>query len=101
MGDSDFKEFLIGNPYCTELTLGDADDFLILASDGLWDIIDDDVAVEMVRNEPDAATAASMLGNCALLRGSMDNITVIVVRFLREASAAAGSSGPPPPLDVG
>lgn len=35
LGDSSMKEFVVGSPYTTETTLGDDDDFLIIACDGV------------------------------------------------------------------
>ena len=38
LGDSSMKEFVVGSPYTTETVLDDADEFLIVACDGvsLW-----------------------------------------------------------------
>ena len=35
LGDCVMKEFVVGNPYTTETELGQGDDFLILACDGV------------------------------------------------------------------
>jgi serine/threonine protein phosphatase PrpC len=35
LGDSSMKEFVVGSPYTTETVLGDEDDILILACDGV------------------------------------------------------------------
>lgn len=35
LGDSSMKEFVVGSPYTTETTLGDEDEFLIIACDGV------------------------------------------------------------------
>lgn len=35
LGDSSMKEFVVGSPYTTEAVLGDEDDILILACDGV------------------------------------------------------------------
>lgn len=35
LGDSAMKEFVVGSPYTTETVLGDEDDFLIIACDGV------------------------------------------------------------------
>jgi serine/threonine protein phosphatase PrpC len=55
--------------------------FLILACDGLWDIIDDTEAINIVSSIPNVEEAACRLRDSALQRGSNDNISVIVVRF--------------------
>jgi len=75
------------------------DECLILASDGLWDVISNQVACEVSRKclainsrrkpetspsgcpevESPAANAAALLTKLALARGSSDNISVVVV----------------------
>ncbi len=35
LGDSAMKEFVVGSPYTTETTMGDDDDVLIIACDGV------------------------------------------------------------------
>lgn len=35
LGDSSMKEFVVGSPYTTETTLGDEDEWLIVACDGV------------------------------------------------------------------
>eukprot|EP00803_Ostreobium_quekettii_P011611 evm.model.scf_28.10 EVM.evm.TU.scf_28.10 scf_28:168329-170549(+) len=67
------------------------DDFLILASDGLWDVLTDSEAVSLIRecfqraeaSGADQQMCASLAGRvlikAALHRGSRDNITVTIV----------------------
>jgi len=56
------------------------DDVLVLACDGLWDKVQDDAVTQTVLNEPDALKAAEALRNLAYNKGSMDNISVMVIR---------------------
>lgn len=65
------------------------DEFLLLACDGLWDVMDADDAVRVTRNLLfekgwDARKAAARLAELAIHLGSSDNITVIVIHFRRE-----------------
>jgi len=62
---------------------GDQRQFLIVACDGLWDVVEDQDAVDLVREAVSGGTAtretaAEMLVREALRRGSTDNITAIV-----------------------
>lgn len=75
----------------------DRDEFLILASDGLWDVIPNELACHIVKrcldgkmrrssmqeveNEYRPTEAAALLAEIALARGSKDNISVIVVEL--------------------
>jgi len=91
LGDHSLKEFVIGQPYLFETVLDEKDDFVIIACDGLWDVITDQDAVYLVRinfprikennNEQKRLKAAQMLIDKAMQRGSSDNITVIVAWF--------------------
>ncbi|KAG8744490.1 Protein phosphatase 2C 1 [Ceratobasidium sp. 414] len=84
LGDSAMKEFVVGSPYTTETELSDEDEFVIFACDGLWDVADDQAAVDIVRKAApiSAQEAAKALLDHALASFSMDNVSVLVVRFL-------------------
>ncbi|KAL7281814.1 protein serine/threonine phosphatase 2C [Trametes coccinea BRFM310] len=81
LGDSSMKEFVVGSPYTTETELSEEDEFLILACDGLWDVVSDQGAVELVRGIADPRKAAEELLDHAYRNYSSDNVTVLVVRF--------------------
>jgi len=85
LGDSSMKEFVVGAPYTTETELCEEDEFLILACDGLWDVAGDQQAVDLVREIPDAQDASRALLDFAIGKMTNDNVTVIVVRFRKEA----------------
>uniref|UniRef100_A0A7N2RCJ4 PPM-type phosphatase domain-containing protein n=1 Tax=Quercus lobata TaxID=97700 RepID=A0A7N2RCJ4_QUELO len=59
----------------------DGVDFIIIASDGLWNVISNKDAVALVQDIPNAEEASRRLITEAYARGSSDNITSIVVRF--------------------
>jgi len=82
LGDSSMKEFVVGAPYTTETELCEEDEFVILACDGLWDIVGDQVAIELIRDVHDVQEASDKLLAHALEHHTTDNVTVIVVRFL-------------------
>lgn len=74
---------VIAVPDVTEITLKDEDEFVILASDGLWDVISSEEAVDFVRKDLQKGrtlqSAADKLANIALRRYSEDNIAIILV----------------------
>lgn len=83
LGDRSVKQFVPPTPEVTEHMLGPQNDFIILASDGLWDVVDPQYAVELVRTTVRIADmAAKRLALKAIELGSDDNISVIVA-FLR------------------
>lgn len=74
---------------------GLVDEFLVLACDGLWDVIDPDDAVRVLRGllfekKWPAKQAAARLAELAIHLGSSDNITVIVIRFFWAARHDVG-----------
>lgn len=61
------------------------DELLILACDGVWDVLTSDEAVKLVQFRKivgdDPTSAAKYLAKFAYMRGSDDNISVLVVYF--------------------
>ncbi len=81
-------DLVISTPGVRFFELGSfgTDEFLLIACDGLWDVIDPDDAVRVTRNllfgvEISARECAERLAQIAKGLGSSDNITVIVVKF--------------------
>jgi len=81
LGDSSMKEFVVGAPYTTETELTDDDEMLILACDGIWDVLDDQTACNLIRTISDPQEAATTLVQEATHRYTNDNITVMVIRL--------------------
>ncbi len=106
-GDRLLKQYVVADPEIQEDTIEEGVDFLVLASDGLWDVVTNDEAVEIVAKifkpkeadaeeaaneltkeakilnakEADAEEAANKLTKVAYQKGSADNITCLIVRF--------------------
>ncbi|XP_022697981.1 protein phosphatase 1L-like isoform X2 [Varroa jacobsoni] len=53
--------------------------FIVLASDGLWDIFSNEEAIAFVRQRSSLAGAGKELAKRAFEKGSQDNITVLVI----------------------
>ncbi|CAL1413964.1 unnamed protein product [Linum trigynum] len=108
IGDRYLKPWIIPDPEVRIVERAKEDECLILASDGVWDVMTNEEACEVARRtilmwhrrrsngqdghsqgqtmmsddsgaDPAAQAAAESLSNLALQRGSKDNITVIVV----------------------
>ncbi len=56
------------------------DDALILCSDGLWGVIDDEEIAQLAMQHANAKDAARAMVDLALERGGADNISVIIIR---------------------
>ncbi|KAF7078111.1 hypothetical protein CFC21_082592 [Triticum aestivum] len=89
-GDKLLKQYVVADPEIKEEVVDSSLEFLILASDGLWDVVTNDEAVAMVKPIEDPEQAAKGLLQEASQRGSADNITVVIVRFLDGTTTSAG-----------
>ncbi|GAB5591732.1 mgpp2cl-1 [Umbelopsis nana] len=81
LGDHTMKEFVVGNPYTTETELTEDDSFIILACDGLWDVCNDNDAVDLIKEVLDPQEASQKLLDHALANFSTDNLTIMVIRL--------------------
>lgn len=79
-GDKLLKPYVVAEPEIQEEEI-DGVDFIIIASDGLWNVLSNQDAVTIVQNIKDAEAASRKLVQEAYARGSSDNITCVVVRF--------------------
>jgi len=84
-GDARFKRFVTSEPEIVRHTLEGKEDFLVLACDGLWDVMTPKDVGEFVtqyRNEKKSDDGlAEALAKRALELKSGDNISLIVVHF--------------------
>ncbi|GLJ11166.1 hypothetical protein SUGI_0145200 [Cryptomeria japonica] len=80
-GDGSLKQHLSSEPDVIQRNVDTATEFLILASDGLWKVMKNQEAVDLVRKIKDPQVAAKCLTEQAVSRKSKDDISCIVVRF--------------------
>ncbi|CAH9107968.1 unnamed protein product [Cuscuta europaea] len=81
-GDRLLKQYVVADPEIKEERVDSSLEFLILASDGLWDVVTNEEAVSMVKPIKEPEEGAKRLMQEAYERGSSDNITIVIVRFL-------------------
>ncbi|CAN6326958.1 unnamed protein product [Urochloa humidicola] len=92
-GNRLLKQYVIAEPEIQEQEINDELEFLIIASDGLWDVVPNEDAVTLVKMEEEPEAAARKLTETAFSRGSGDNITCIVVKFQHD-KPGGGSPSP-------
>lgn len=80
-GNRMLKQFVVAEPEIQDQEICEEFELLVLASDGLWDVVPNEDAVSLARTEEEAEAAARKLAETAYSRGSADNITCIVVKF--------------------
>jgi len=80
IGDRRLKKYVSAVPEIKERKLQSGDDFLILATDGVWDVLSSQEAVDVILGcGDDTREMARRLTETAYKRGSMDNITSLVI----------------------
>ncbi|KAL6868129.1 hypothetical protein ACP4OV_014974 [Aristida adscensionis] len=85
-GDAALKRWVVAEPAVARVPLAAGCEFLVMASDGLWDKVGNQEAVDAVAGGASRAAACRELVDMARRRGSRDDVTVMVVdlqRFLR------------------
>lgn len=96
IGDHCMKPFVISQPETKVYTRTETDEFIVVASDGLWDVVSNKFVCEVVRSclhgqmrrdlkqdsiISNTREAAALLAELAMARGSKDNISVIVIQL--------------------
>ncbi|KAL2318118.1 hypothetical protein Fmac_031994 [Flemingia macrophylla] len=97
IGDQYLRPYVISKPEVTVTKRSSKDEFLIIASDGLWDVMSSEVACQVVRkclkgqirrvcngvenHQSRSAEAAALLAEIALAKGGRDNTSVVVVEL--------------------
>jgi protein phosphatase len=57
------------------------DDIIILCTDGVWAVIEDDEFAELANSTPDPENLSREIGELALRRDHDDNLTAVVIRL--------------------
>ncbi|KAL7122829.1 hypothetical protein ACP275_01G068300 [Erythranthe tilingii] len=88
-GDHYLKPYVTSVPEVTAVRRSGSDEFLIVATDGLFDVVSNEVACQVVKEfltctknkRHGASMAATLLAGLAIAKGSQDNVSVIVVQL--------------------
>ncbi|KAF8667886.1 hypothetical protein HU200_052511 [Digitaria exilis] len=80
-GNRLLKQYVKAEPDIQEEEVNSDLEYLILATDGLWDVVRNEDAVALLKAEDGPEAAAVKLTEIAYARRSQDNITCIVVQF--------------------
>ncbi|KAL6896810.1 hypothetical protein ACP4OV_007382 [Aristida adscensionis] len=102
IGDAHLKPWVAAEPETAALPVDAECEFLVLASDGLWDKVDDQEAVDVARplcgdggagrckSSRQLAAACRRLVELAASRGSTDDISVLVIQMHRFSAMLHG-----------
>jgi hypothetical protein len=64
LGDHNMKDYLSNEPHVEAVELTSDDDLLVLACDGVWDVIQDQEAIDLIKNE----TAADRMSRILMVK---------------------------------
>lgn len=82
-GDHGLKAYVTADPFINSIKITKDCEFIIIACDGLWDVVEDQAAVDFVKRkleEKEKPThIAQLLVDEAIAQGSQDNVTVLVI----------------------
>ncbi|KAF2568480.1 hypothetical protein F2Q68_00028186 [Brassica cretica] len=87
IGDEYLKKWVIAEPETRTLKIKPELEFLILASDGLWDNVTNQEAVDVIRpycigvENPKTLPACKKLAELSSRKGSLDDISVIIIQL--------------------
>ncbi|KAL6003356.1 hypothetical protein ACLOJK_023579 [Asimina triloba] len=88
IGDSHLKQWVIAEPETKVLRIKPDCEFLILASDGLWDKVGNQEAVDIARamhakadETSSSLSACKNLVDLSVLRGSADDVSVMIIQL--------------------
>ena len=85
IGDGKDKKFVIGEAEVTTVDLDGSEDYLVVACDGIWDVVNGEEMSDCMKqhflNGGTMANAAKSVVEFARTEGSGDNLTAIVVFF--------------------
>ncbi|KAL5218499.1 hypothetical protein ABZP36_019183 [Zizania latifolia] len=92
IGDAHLKQWVVADPDTTTLLVDPQCEFLILASDGLWDKVENQEAVCIARPLCGRNDKASRMAACrklvetAVSRGSTDDVSVVIIQLQQFSS---------------
>ena len=81
-GDFDFKAYgVTSKPTISKKKIGKEENFLIIASDGVWDVIHEEELNGYISKKLSASELSALIINEALRNYSRDNVSCIVIKF--------------------
>jgi protein phosphatase 1L len=89
LGDAVLKPYVSPEPRIVEGFLGSENDFVVVACDGVWDVLKPGEVIGVVRDAGDPQLAAERIVAKALSAGSSDNVTVIVLDIRQHTAQLA------------
>ena len=79
-GDWELKNYGVScEPHVVKMEIEEEDKYIVIASDGVWDVMEDDDAYGLYKNANNSRELCNNIVQTSLERGSMDNISCFVI----------------------
>ena len=79
-GDWELKSYGVScEPHITKINIEDGDKYIVIASDGVWDVIEDEDAFALGKTASNSKSLCKDIVQTSLDKGSMDNISCFVI----------------------
>ncbi|CAK9176998.1 unnamed protein product [Ilex paraguariensis] len=79
IGDMDVGEFIVPVPYVKQVKLSSAGGRIVISSDGVWDALTPEMALECCRGMPPDSAASQIVKEAVQVKGLRDDTTCIVI----------------------
>ena len=81
-GDHSLKrDGVTAKPTINKHVLRPFDKYLVIASDGIWDVLEDQEAINFCRDDSSTKDIAQAIVKAAMDKGSKDNASCLVIKF--------------------
>ena len=81
-GDWELKEFGVSSePHVTRIEIQHEDLFIVMASDGVWDVVDDSEVYKMSLLATNSNDLCKNIMKTSIEKGSLDNISCFVIQL--------------------
>ena len=81
-GDWELKNYgVISDPYVTKTYINDNDKYIIIATDGVWDILDDSDVYEISKDFDSSKDLCNKIVEKSMDKGSTDNISCFAIKL--------------------
>jgi protein phosphatase len=82
LGDDEYGALVSAEPFISRTELNKAHRRVIIACDGVFDMLTNEEVADLIKNEPDPKKASELITKTAISRGSGDNVTTVVVNLI-------------------
>lgn len=81
-GDFELKPYgVISTPDITRTEIGNDDEYIVIASDGIWDVLEDEEVFLLSKEVANSNDFVHLIAKTAFMKGTMDNMSCFVIKI--------------------